>query len=1225
MNRPHICENHWEEWIVGSAIDPEIAALNVESLNGQKPYESLLYNWESGKVHPDAIWREINRRFGDNWLHGGWWCSGVDVLTGEDANWGCFKPDKPRADKSKGFDPNKPKLIKYEHPVKTPTEIFALRVPRHIWQKISSRFNVPIGDYVFFWEWVKDHPEIPLVVTEGAKKAGTLLTAGYAAIALPGVRSGYRQPRNEFGHKTGQPYLIPQLQVFAQSGREIYLCFDQDLKQQTVRNVNQAISATAKLFTKQGCKVKVVVWHPELGKGADDLIVAHGAETFDKAIDTALPSEIWGVVQLVKLTYPVDLELNSRYLGDFAPPPGYQLICLKAPKGTGKTQWLARQVEPLIHAGGKVLLLTHRIQLGEELCNRLGIDYVTELRDSETGGLWGYGLCVDSLHPKSQARFNPDDWTGAYIVIDEAEQVIWHLLNSSTCQSERVAILRCLKQVIQTSLSTEGKIFLSDADLSDIAIDYVRSLAGFDLKPWVVCNNWKPEQGWTISNYGGNNPSQLVADLANHIEQGGTPFVCVSGQKKKSRWGTQNLEVYLQRRFPDKRILRIDRESIADPEHPAYGCMAHLNEILPQYDIVLVSPTVETGVSIDCVHFTSVWGIFQGVQACDSVRQALARVRSNVPRYVWIRKTGFSRVANGSTSIKALLASQHKLTQANVNLLIQAGFTDDIDGDFQPESLHCWAKKAAVVNLGMTAYRATILEALVTEGHTVQDADTLNEADGELVKEAVEQTRDDEYQVHCSAVAEAESLDQTKYEELKDKRAKTSTERLQSEKGELERRYHVPITPEVVEKDANGWHPQLRLHYYLTLGREHLPAREASAARKQLEAGEGAVFKPDFNKRQLGAKIAILDTIGFDKLLAQREFRGDDTELLSIANLCKRNTFELKAGVGITISQEDSPMAIAQRLVGLIGYRFPCLRREGSRGNQVRVYGAAAADFVRDNEGGFLLNDQGLAVPISDGRDEVFAAWLERDTAAIEAAALSNAEQQDRVVAVCEENVSSSDTVARGNKYISISAVTTGGVTTEGGDYQATELSPVEELIQALSCCESPSDFAAVVEEYPSDVVESAIALQDSQPRRQQLTAWYEPDTSEDASFCLGSLGRLESEDITSETELIALFQEMERRGQHCESLLPGDFWQRASSALGVASAALEAKENQLESAARLLREAIAHGADTIRSVLGRWDLVRRWEAVLRLEENCAEDMQRLMQVAPNWAQWCEG
>lgn len=1086
-----------KEWVEGSGVDPELTTLNVVSISGQAPYERLLYNWDSSKVHPDATWREINRRFGDNWGHGGWWCSGVDVLTGEDSSWGCFKPNKPRTDKSKGFDPNKPKLIKYEHPIKTSTEIFALRVPRHIWEKVSSRYNVPMGNYIHFWEWVKDHPEIPLSITEGVKKAGALLTNGYVAIALPGVRNGYRQPRDEFGNKTGQAYLIPQLKAFAQPGRELYLVFDQDTKQRTVRDVNRAISATAKLLAKERCKVKIVVWHPELGKGVDDLVVTRGIEVIHQAFEAALPCEIWGVVQLVKLTYPVDLEIDyekiteevepEKYRARFSPPPGYQLICLKSPKNTGKTEWLAQLVEPLIKSGGKVLLLTHRIQLGEELCKRLGIDYVTELKDSETGGLWGYGLCVDSLHPKSQAHFNPEDWEGAYIIIDEAEQVIWHLLNSSTCQSERVAILRCLKQVIQFSLSTGGKIFLSDADLCDISIDYIRSLAGYDLKPWVACNNWKPEQGWLITNFDGNNPSQLVADLEKHIEQGGIPFVCVSGQKKKSQWGTQNLEAYLRRRFPSKRILRIDRESISDPEHPAYGCMAHLNELLPNYDIVLVSPTIETGVSINLKdHFTSVWGIFQGVQTCDSVRQALARVRAKVPRYIWIRKTGFSRVGNGSTSINALLASQHNLAKANVNLLAQADFTEDIDLDFQPESLHAWAKKAVAVNLGMANYRATILEALVNEGHTVIEPDNLDEAAGELTKDTVKETKDSECQAHYSAVAEVEN-DASKHDDLKDKRAKTYTERLQFEKGEIERRYHVPVTPELVEKDAKGWHSQIRLHYYLTVGRQHLLAREANVARKQLEAGDGAVFKPDFNKRQIGAKIWILDTIGFDKLMQRQELSADDPELLSITDYCKQHAFEIKAATGVTISQKDSSMAIAQLLVGLIGYRFPYLRREGSRGSQVRVYGAAAADFLRDDKGEIIINDQGQATPIADGREDVFAAWLEKDVAASQTAA-ATVEQKEGGVTLDQQNVSELDTVVRGNKDLDlIEGDYRGGVTTEGVTTKSNRLA---DLVAMLSDAEDARTFLALIEGYSSEMVEDAIDLQDSQHRRQELEGW---------------------------------------------------------------------------------------------------------------------------------------
>jgi hypothetical protein len=194
---------------------------------------------------------------------------------------------------------------------------------------------------------------------------------------------------------------------------------------------------------------------------------------------------------------------------------------------------------------------------------------------------------------------------------------------------------------------------------------------------------WKPSQGWDVHSYGGNNPAELVSDLMEHISQGGKPFICTGGQKIKSTYSTQNLESLLRRRFSDLKILRIDRESVADPNHPAFGCIENLNEILPKYDIVIASPTLETGVSIDCGHFTSVWGIFPGHQPVTSVCQFLARVRANIPRYVWAKKTGFGRIAGGSTNIKSILATQHKMAKANINLLTQADFTDDIDVNFQ--------------------------------------------------------------------------------------------------------------------------------------------------------------------------------------------------------------------------------------------------------------------------------------------------------------------------------------------------------------------------------------------------------------------------------------------------------------------------------------------------------------------------------------------------------------
>lgn len=51
---------------------------------------------------------------------------------------------------------------------------------------------------------------------------------------------------------------------------------------------------------------------------------------------------------------------------------------------------------------------------------------------------------------------------------------------------------------------------------------------------------------------------------------------------------------------------------------------------------------------------------------------------------------------------------------------------------------------------------------------------------------------------------------------------------------------------------------------------------------------------------------------------------------------------------------------------------------------------------------------------------------------------------------------------------------------------------PVEGLRITLPQCENVAQFAALVESHPVEVVEKAIALADSQPRRKQLEAWFE-------------------------------------------------------------------------------------------------------------------------------------
>lgn len=952
---PVLRGGYWKEWTVESAVDPEIVALNVQRLEGHQALEHLLYS--------DKLPRRNTGILTNHWLtryshveHGGWWCNGIDLHTGSDSLWGCFKPDKPRRDRE-----NK-KLIKYEHPPRTETGLFALKIPLHIWQKIASRNGVEMPsdpENCSFWQWVIEHPEVDLSIGEGVKKAGALLTAGHCAVALPGIFNGYRQKKDDNGVKIGLPTLIPELKILAAAGRRINFVFDQDDKQKTIGFVNTSISTTGKLLQNEGCDVFVVTWDSKLGKGCDDLIVNSGPEAFEQAYNAAKTLDSWKARTYSQLTYKPHVRLNQRYLGDLNLPANAKIVGIKAPKGTGKTESLINIVADAHANGQPVLVITHRVQLGQALCQRFGMPYISEIKESELGKTLGYGLCIDSLHRQSQARFEPECWDDALIIIDEVEQVLWHSLNASTCQSKRVVILKTLKTLIQTALAGEGRLIVADADLSDTSLNYLIRLSGQQIQPYIVQNDWKPgeEYQWLVQSYTSPNPSNLIAEIEQELDGGGKPFILCSGQKAKSRWGTQILEAYFSEKYPDRKILRIDSESIAEPSHPAYGCVSDLNEVLHNYDLVIASPSIETGVSIDIRgHFTSVFCIAQGVQAVNSVCQMLARVRENIPRFLWARERG-QGIAGGSTSVASLRASQQKVAKANIHQLMLAAFDDELSPDFQPESLDCWAKMAVRINAGMIDYRASILEALREEGHLILE-DPDDEPNEEIAK-SIGLTRDEAYAQERTEIASAKDLTDAEARKLKDQRAKTREQRHQERKHILKERYGVDVNPNLIEQDDKNWYPQLRLHYYLTLGRTHLSERDKRAASAQLEHGEGDIWLPTFNKSQLGLAIASLERLGIPSLLtAGGELRNSDEKLQTLAELAKSNPWQIKAILGISIHSDDTPLTVLQKLLTKIGIKLRCIRREGGDGNRQRVYE--------------------IARPV-DGRDEIFQRWLERD------------------------------------------------------------------------------------------------------------------------------------------------------------------------------------------------------------------------------------------------------
>lgn len=1010
---PALTPGHSEE-LQKSAIASEIIRLNFKSLTGNAPGSYLLYSDELKRTNTGRVSLRTIERY-SCCEDGGWWVDGVNVLTGDISQWGTFKPDNPY------FDISKSKYVKYEHPLKVPTEIFALRIPVNIWEIIARRYDVQLPDNYrdvvnspsIFWKWVIDNPKIPLIITEGAKKAAAILSTSYVAIALPGVRNGYRVPRDNEGEVIGMPSLIPQLQIFVQPERRIYFCFDQDSKRNTRRDVNNAIGKTAKLFKKFGCTPFVISWDKNSGKGIDDalynssLLGIEPEEQFGKFYYTASSFDDWESKQLKELTYPVDQKLNRRYLlhqddpSDTLPPAKAQLICVKSPKGTGKTHWMAWFTSPLLSSGEKrILLLTHRIQLSTQGADRLCIPYVTGVKDCETKNLQGMALCVDSLHPNSQAKFNPEYWGNSVLILDEVMQVIWHLLSSTTCVKERVTIIKTLKQLLQNVIRNGGKIIIADADLNDIAIDFIKGLIGWDIKTHIIENEYKFNEPWNVYNFKDKNASRLITLLEEKLKKGEKHLLCVSGQKAKSRWGSIALEAFFKKYIPDLKILRIDSETVANPKHPAYGCVNKINEVIKDYDLVIATPTIETGVSIEEKHFDGVWGIFQGVSTTDSVRQFLSRYRVPVPRYIWVKSTGIGFIGNKSTNYKGLIASQRKLDKANRNRLIDCGYEETLDGNFEPIALNTWAKLGAIINQGKWNYSEQVLHELEAEGHIIIDIDNTDEfidsGDSEKIelpsenqaektKAEIDNNRDEQYQKYRENVAEAESLNDIDYEKLQKQQSRNNDELLQLRKGRLERTYGIEITPNLVHKDDDGWYPQIRLHYYFDVGRKFLNARDESIINSALSNGNGEYFAPDTNKSLLGKKIDALNFLGINRLYQDTNFDKNHSSIQDIYNKCRNNNYALKLALGIDFTNIRNPIECVQRILNLIGHKMPFIRKEGGRGNQVRIYGQPSADFeyIISDKGKskkILLDSNGLPIVKLDGREDVFDGWLKRDS-----------------------------------------------------------------------------------------------------------------------------------------------------------------------------------------------------------------------------------------------------
>jgi hypothetical protein len=417
--------------------------------------------------------------------------------------------------------------------------------------------------------------------------------------------------------------------------------------------------------------------------------------------------------------------------------------------------------------------------------------------------------------------------------------------------------------------------------------------------------------------------------LITYLGDGDKVLIPTDAQQAKSTWGAQTIESMIKEVYPDLRVLRIDAETIVNPEHEAYDATQHLNQLVTEYDVVIYTPVISTGVSINVEqHFDCVFSMNQGTQSENSTRQFLARLREGVPRHCYFKPIGVGFLGGGETEAHQVERSQKAQTKRNLANLRK--LEQNILG-FGDYAVHrqAYCRYVANHNLGLSAYREIVLEGLRREGYDIITLGDLAEDDRKAIREGMTETRNENYQQLISAIAQAETPSDSLLKELENKQELTDSQRHQLRKGKMEKLYGVEADKELVEQDDDGLYPQLTLLFWLTVGRDRVEDADHKKATAYAEKTGGKGYSPDFNRTQNQAKVQVAEALRLPEMI---EMEGQEVTNDSLAwwwehiqdLIAKHYNTEaaVKRFLGVTLSDKETPIQNLRRLLHRMGMQL---------------------------------------------------------------------------------------------------------------------------------------------------------------------------------------------------------------------------------------------------------------------------------------------------------------
>lgn len=507
-------------------------------------------------------------------------------------------------------------------------------------------------------------------------------------------------------------------------------------------------------------------------------------------------------VERQQLTRTPDLDIGIDEFKDHTENyPKTGLLALHGAKGTGKGEAIAQLLK-----GQSWLSVTTLRSLARDQAAGWGGVFLNDsdrfngeiLQNGETAN--GVCVCVPSL---LKAKSRP----AKVFVLDEAPTILEFTHGSKLANREGIRPL--LIEELHRRIVEADLVILASADLTDRVLRYVETIRGE--KAFLVRTNRKPLPYKTHRIEGSKH--QAIADFirrVNELPQDKVVILNCDTRKEAERISAQLLEQEHQSLLITSKTSGGEIESqflsSKGSDLPAI--------IMTGVRAIIASPTVKEGFSIQqhTDRIDSVWGIFEGGSInAKAIAQTCDRVRSLVPRYLWIAAKGraYSKISRAETipafmrefrsSSKALV----QLTRKSLQIEVEAKVSNI---DWNSENLELLADFEIQRNRDMKALRASVETILASEGKELCSYTPISTlAEAKALHKHLRRIKSRLEMEHAIAVQSAQKRTPEEVARLERKEALTPTEELELERFYLEQFYRLEhISTDDILWDRDG-------------------------------------------------------------------------------------------------------------------------------------------------------------------------------------------------------------------------------------------------------------------------------------------------------------------------------------------------------------------------------------------------------------------------------------